>query len=411
MCLQEFMGKIVCDARLIVRNISIPGGSLILHLVVALRVELINRHSPVFFAWCLVVSAKLCTFVGKMAIMSMKYEAKVEERVLHFKQPAGTSRGVYTERKSWLVTLSDGEHVGVGECAPLPDLSSDVRPDYVDVLRKFCEQWAETGEIDHEAMRDFPSMLFGLETAVLNLLHGERLFDTAFSRGEAGIPINGLVWMGTYEEMLQRMEQKLEQGFRCVKLKVGAIDFERELDLVRRIRERFSRHEVELRLDANGGFLYEEALYKLELLSQYAIHSIEQPIKAGQWAYMAELCRESPLPIALDEELIGVNDVELKSRMLNIVKPAYIVLKPSLHGGMQGCREWIAAARAHDVGSWITSALESNIGLNAIAQFCSDVYGDCIAMPQGLGTGQLFTDNIPMPLEIRGDQLWICRHS
>ena len=334
----------------------------------------------------------------------------MSERVLHFKQPAGTSRGVYTERKSWFVTISDGKAVGRGECAPLPDLSCDACENYGDILRHFCDEVERTGEIDYEAMRDFPSMLFGLETALLDL-RGTTLFDTAFSRGEVGIPINGLVWMGSYDEMLRRMEQKLEQGFRCVKLKIGAIDFEQELDLIRRIRERFSFHEVELRLDANGAFPYQEALYKLELLSQYAIHSIEQPIRQGQWAYMAELCRESPLPIALDEELIGVNDREMKSHLLRVVKPAYIVLKPSLHGGMAGCREWIEAARSQDVGSWITSALESNIGLNAIAQFCSDVYGDDITMPQGLGTGQLFTDNIDMPLEIRGDQLWISRPS
>ena len=213
--------------------------------------------------------------------------------------------------------------------------------------------------------------------------------------------------MGNHEEMLQRMEEKLKLGFRCVKLKVGAIDFDQELDLVKRIRERFSYHEVELRLDANGGFRPEEALYKLELLSQYAIHSIEQPIKQKQWAMMAELCRESPLPIALDEELIGINDPDAKRQMLRIIKPRYIVLKPSLHGGMMGCREWIEIAKDEGIGSWITSALESNIGLNAIAQFCSDVYGENIKMPQGLGTGQLFTDNIPMPLEIRGDKLWV----
>ena len=331
----------------------------------------------------------------------------IEERVLHFKQPAGTSRGVYTERKSWFVTVRDGDRRGVGECAPLPDLSCDARADYAEVLRRFCDEVEQTGEIPYEAMRDYPSMLFGLETAMLNLREGCRLFDTAFARGEVGIPINGLVWMGSYDEMLQRMEQKLEQGFRCVKLKIGAIDFEQEVDLVRRIRDRFSWHEVEIRLDANGGFSYDDdVLYKLELLSQYA-QSIEQPIKAGQWAYMARLCRESPLPIALDEELIGVNDLEQKAQLLNIIKPVYIVLKPSLHGGMAGCREWIETARQHDVGSWITSALESNVGLNAIAQFCSSVYGDHITMPQGLGTGQLFTDNIPMPLEIRGDQLWI----
>ena len=333
---------------------------------------------------------------------------KIEKRVLHFKQPAGTSRGVYTERKVWYVTLSDGDRRGVGECAPLPDLSCDAMNDeaYGKILRERCETVRRTGEIPYDDLRDYPSMLFGIETAWLSLKNGDRLFDTKFSRGEAGIPINGLVWMGNYDEMLQRMEDKLDKGFRCVKLKIGAIGFEQELDLVKRIRERFSFHEVELRLDANGAFKYEEALYKLELLSQYAIHSIEQPIKAGQWAYMAELCRESPLPIALDEELIGVNDPEMKRHMLNIIKPRYIILKPSLHGGMMGCREWIAAAKEQGIGSWITSALESNIGLNAVAQFASDVYGDHIRMPQGLGTGQLFTDNIDMGLDIRGDMLW-----
>ena len=342
-------------------------------------------------------------------------EYRIEKQLLHFKQPAGTSRGVYLTRKIWLVKLTDGEHQGVGECAPLPDLSCDAMGDeqYEMLLNKFCEKLCETGEIDYAAMRDYPSMLFGLETALLDLqashfspLTSHLLFDTVFSRGEVGIPINGLVWMGNYEEMLQRMEEKLEKGFRCVKLKIGAIDFDKELDLVKKIRERFSFHEVELRLDANGGFTYDEALYKLELLSQYNIHSIEQPIRQGQWAYMAELCRESPLPIALDEELIGVNDAEMKRHMLNVIKPRYIILKPSLHGGMMGCREWVNIAKDMGIGSWITSALESNIGLNAIAQFASSVYGDHITMPQGLGTGQLFTDNIPMPLEIRGDQLW-----
>ena len=341
----------------------------------------------------------------------MKIE--IEERLLHFKQPAGTSRGVYTERRLWLVSISDGDTVGVGECAPLLDLSCDALEPHIynKVLRDFCDQMEQTGEIPYEAMRDYPSMLFGLETAMLNLRRGNCLFDTSFARGEVGIPINGLVWMGSYEEMLKRMEEKLKLGFRCVKLKVGAIDFDKELDLVKRIRERFSHREVELRLDANGGFTPDEALYRLELLSQYAIHSIEQPIKQKQWAKMAELCRDAPLPIALDEELIGVNDPVAKRQMLRIIKPAYIVLKPSLHGGMMGCREWIDIACEEGVGSWITSALESNIGLNAIAQFCSDVYGDAISFPQGLGTGQLFTDNIPMPLEIRGDKLWISKNS
>ena len=336
---------------------------------------------------------------------------RIEERLLHFKQPAGTSRGVYTTRKIWLVHLSDGQRTGVGECAPLPDLSCDALPDqeYISILHKVCKDFCQSGGIDYDSLRDYPSMLFGLETALLNLQNGDRLFDTAFSRGETGIPINGLVWMGNHDEMLRRMEEKLSQGFRCIKLKIGAIDFDQELDLIRRIRDRFSFHEVELRVDANGAFPYDEALYKLELLSQYNIHSIEQPIKAGQWAFMADLCRESPLPIALDEELIGVNDPAMKRHMLNIIKPRYIILKPSLHGGMAGCREWIETARDLGIGSWITSALESNIGLNAIAQFAASVYGDHITLPQGLGTGQLFTDNIPMPLEIRNDQLWLCR--
>ena len=345
----------------------------------------------------------------------MKYKITIEERVLHFKQPAGTSRGVYTERHIWLVTVSDGSSVGIGECAPLPDLSCDALPPsiYNIVLRRFCDEVEQTGIIAYEDLRSYPSMLFGLETALLSLQSSQRLSDTPFARGEEGIPINGLVWMGSYDEMAQRMEEKLRQGFRCIKLKIGAIDFDQELDLLRRIRERFGPREVELRVDANGAFHFDngDALYKLELLSQYALHSIEQPVKAGQWANMAELSRESPLPIALDEELIGINDPEQKRQMLNIIRPSYIVLKPSLHGGMAGCREWIDIARDMGIGSWITSALESNIGLNAIAQFCAHVYGPHITMPQGLGTGQLFTDNIRMPLEIRRDQLWISRNS
>ena len=330
----------------------------------------------------------------------------IKERVFHFRRPARTSRGVYTERRSWMVELSEDGRVGVGECAPLPDLSCDAVSNYGIVLASFCKRLEETGRIDYEAMRPFPSMLFGLETAWLTLHHGDRLFDTSFSRGESGITINGLVWMGTFNEMMEGVEQKLEQGFGCVKLKVGAIDFYQELELVKHVRKRFSHHDVELRLDANGGFSYDEALYRLELLSQYVVHSIEQPIKQRQWANMAELCRESPLPIALDEELIGVNDVETKQQLLNIIKPAYIVLKPSLHGGIQGCSEWINLAKAKGIGWWMTSALESNVGLNAIAQFVSSLLAEEYTTAQGLGTGQLFTDNILMPLEIRGQQLW-----
>ena len=352
----------------------------------------------------------------------MTIKVSLSERVLHFRQPAGTSRGVYTERRSWFVTLTDGERVGVGECAPLPRLSQDDLPDYGARLRARCDEFADAVSEGDEAvdaffdsMRDYPSMLFGMETALYSFrggwreVGGERLpllLDTPFSRGEQGIPINGLVWMGTFEEMSRRIEQKLSQGFRCVKLKIGAIDFDAELSLLKQIRRRFGPREVELRVDANGAFTFDEALYKMELLSQYALHSIEQPIKAGQWSYMAELCRDAPLPVALDEELIGVSDPDQKRQMLNIIRPAFIVLKPSLHGGMTGCREWVDIARDMGVGSWVTSALESNVGLNAIAQLCADVYGGNISMPQGLGTGQLFTDNIPMPLEIRGSKLW-----
>jgi len=347
----------------------------------------------------------------------MSIKVNVSERTLHFKQPAGTSRGVYTTRKIWLIRLTDGISAGLGECAPLPKLSCDDIPDYREKLVAKCEEFAAAVnqgaaavETFFETMRDYPSMLFGMETALLNLRNGECLFDTPFSRGETGIPINGLVWMGTFDEMQQRMEQKLAQGFHCIKLKIGAIDFDAEMELLRQLRCRFGHREVELRVDANGAFRFEEdALYKLELLSQYALHSIEQPIPAGQWSYMAELCRESPLPVALDEELIGINDPDQKRQMLNIIRPRYLVLKPSLHGGMMGCREWIAIARDMGIRTWITSALESNIGLNAIAQFCSSVYGNVITMPQGLGTGRLFTDNIDMPLEIRGERLWISK--
>ena len=334
------------------------------------------------------------------------YRVDIQERTLHFKQPAGTSRGVYTERHSWFVTITDGQHSGVGECAPLPNLSCDDIADYQQVLRRFCDQLELTQTIDYEAMRPYPSMLFGLETAMLNLRNGQRLFDTAFSRGEVGIPINGLVWMGSHDEMLARMQEKIAAGFRCVKLKIGAIGFEQEIDLISRIRSRFNHSQIEIRLDANGAFSPAEAMSKLLILSQFDVHSIEQPIRQNQWEAMADLCRRSPLPIALDEELIGVNTLQGKQDMIERLKPAYIVLKPSLHGGMHGCREWIEIAARNGVGTWITSALESNIGLNAIAQFCSSVYGDNIIFPQGLGTGQLFTDNIEMPLKIEEAKLW-----
>ena len=336
----------------------------------------------------------------------------IEERVLHFKQPAGTSRGVYRERRSWMVTAEDvvdgAARRGVGECAPLPALSCDDVADYAAVLRRFCDQVEQTGAIPYDDLRPYPSMLFGIETALTALRRGSHvLFDTPFGRGEEGIPINGLVWMGTYEEMLARMEEKMRLGFRCIKLKIGAIDFDSELDLIRRIRSRFSREDIELRVDANGAFSPADALTKLEALAQYDIHSIEQPIRAGQWEAMADLCRRSPLPVALDEELIGVNAPGRKATLLDTIRPAFIVLKPSLHGGMGGTAEWVRMADERGIGSWITSALESNVGLNAIAHLTAHIYGSGITRPQGLGTGALFTDNIDMPLEIRGDELWM----
>ncbi|WP_456098181.1 o-succinylbenzoate synthase [Prevotella histicola] len=342
------------------------------------------------------------------------YQIELSSRTLHFIQPAGTSRGVYTTRQSYYVTLSDDNVpgiVGIGECATLPDLSCDAMPpkEYERILKGFCDDLCQSRKIDKEAMRPYPSMLFGLETAKRQLDNGGGidLFNTPFGRGEEGITINGLIWMGTFDEMFQRLEAKLKAGFHCVKLKIGAIDFEKELRLIQHIRQHFSRKEVELRVDANGGFTPDNAMQRLEALAKYDIHSIEQPIRQHQWKEMARLCKNSPLPIALDEELIGVNDLTEKNRLLDTIQPQYIILKPSLHGGISGTREWIKLAKERGIGSWITSALESNIGLNAIAQLTADIYGPHITMAQGLGTGQLFSDNIPMPLEIRGEQLWV----
>ena len=338
----------------------------------------------------------------------------ITSKLLHFLQPAGTSRGVYNTRLSFYLKLTSDEQpdvVGVGECATLPDLSCDAMPpnDYERKLRTFCDEYERTGVIDYEAMRAYPSMLFGLETAVaqFNAKGSLNFFNTPFGRGEEGIPINGLVWMGTFEEMFERLEAKLKAGFRCIKIKIGAIDFDQELQLIRHIRSTFSRNDVELRVDANGGFTPEEALSRMEALVQYDIHSIEQPIKQNQWTEMARLCTATPLPIGLDEELIGVNERQKKIELLDTIRPQYIVLKPSLHGGMAGTEEWIQLARERNIGSWITSALESNVGLNAIAQLTASIYGSNIRHTQGLGTGQLFADNIEMPLKVIGDKLWI----
>ncbi|WP_349509288.1 o-succinylbenzoate synthase [Bacteroides fragilis] len=338
------------------------------------------------------------------------YTINIMPRILHFKQPAGTSRGTYTTRKVWYIYLSTTEYperVGVGECAPLPKLSCDDLPDYEQILCNACRCLEQTGELDTEALRDYPSILFGLETA---LRHYETqswaLWDTPFSRGETGIPINGLIWMGDFDRMLQQIEVKMQSGYRCIKLKIGAINFEEELALLKHIRAHYSAREIELRVDANGAFSPIDAMEKLNRLAELELHSIEQPIRAGQWEEMARLTADTPLPIALDEELIGCNTPEGKQDLLTSVRPQYIILKPSLHGGISGGNEWIAEAEKQHVGWWITSALESNIGLNAIAQWCATFRNP---LPQGLGTGLLFTDNIEMPLEIRKDCLWFCK--
>ena len=335
------------------------------------------------------------------------YTIKIVPRRLHFKQPAGTSRGCYTTRDVWYLHLTSDKYpdrVGIGECAPLPKLSCDDMQGYESVLAHICNEVTEQGGFSVESLRDYPSILFGLETAFRHLERGcFELWDTPFSRGEVGIPINGLIWMGDYKKMLEQIEAKMAVGFRCIKLKIGAINFEEELALLRFIRSHFSAKEVELRVDANGAFAPADAMEKLKRLAELDLHSIEQPIRAGQWEDMARLTAETPLPIALDEELIGINIPERKQCLLDSVHPQYIILKPSLHGGMAGGNEWIREAEKRNIGWWITSALESNIGLNAIAHWCATFNNP---LPQGLGTGALFTNNVDMPLEVRKDSLW-----
>lgn len=337
----------------------------------------------------------------------------IERRTLRFKTPATTSRGTYTTRTIRLVRVTDDATPGiegVGECSPLPDLSADAMDDDTLelLLLSVCDDLRTTGVVDREALRPYPSVLFALESAMWQLRGGGSalLSDTPFARGESGIPINGLVWMGTFDEMMNRMREKVEAGFRCVKLKIGGIDFEREVEMLSFLRSNFTESQIEIRLDANGAFAPADARGRLERLSRFGIHSIEQPIRQGQWDEMARLCEESPIPIALDEELIGVNDPEQKEEMLDRIRPQYVIVKPTLHGGLSGAKEWIDMASSRKIGSWVTSALESNVGLNAIAHFAAAVYGPDIKMPQGLGTGQLFEENIPMPIHINGQYLY-----
>ena len=332
--------------------------------------------------------------------------ASYKKYLLNFKRPSGTSRGVMNSKETYFLTLKTEESFGVGECGLLRGLSVDDRPDYEEELAGVCEN-VELGvsEADlYEALQEFPSIQFGIETAFKSLRSKNpfELFPSEFSRGEASIPINGLVWMGDKSFMKQQISEKLKQGFTCIKMKIGAIDFKTEIELLKSIRKEFSVSEVELRVDANGAFSQKEALEKLKVLSDLQLHSIEQPIKQGQWQEIARLCEETPLPIALDEELIGVFSEEKKNILLDTIKPQFIILKPSLIGGFRGCDTWIKLAENHKAGWWITSALESNVGLNAISQY---TFTKNSKLPQGLGTGSLYTNNIDSPLEVSNGEL------
>ncbi len=330
--------------------------------------------------------------------------AHFKKHILNFKRPSGTSRGIMETKDTYFLILKNDTKFGVGECGLLKGLSLDDRPDYEEKLQWVCDTIYLGEENLYNALQEFPSIQFGVETA-FKALHSEnpfQLFPSEFTRGEESIPINGLVWMGDKRFMKQQISEKLKQGFTCIKMKIGAIDFKTELELLKSIRNEFSPSEVELRVDANGAFSPNEALEKLKVLSDLQLHSIEQPIKQGQWHQMARLCEETPLAIALDEELIGIYSDEEKNDLLDTVKPQFIILKPSLIGGFRGSDSWINLAEKQGAGWWITSALESNIGLNAISQY---TFTKNSTLPQGLGTGGLYTNNIESPLEVSNGAL------
>ena len=310
-----------------------------------------------------------------------------------------------TEKETWFIILEKDGKKGIGECGILRGLSADDRPDYEEILRWTCEN-IHLGENQlWEALMEFPSIQFGVEMAFRSLASETPflLFPSDFTKGEKSIEINGLVWMGEEAFMKQQIEEKLATGFRCVKLKIGAIDFDQELQLLRYIRQHFTPEQVEIRVDANGAFDKTSALDKLNQLSGFELHSVEQPIQKNNTDSMAELCKTTPIPIALDEELIGVFSLADKEALLQKIKPQYIILKPSFVGGFRGSKEWIALAEKYNIGWWITSALESNIGLNAIAQW---TFLQNNSMPQGLGTGALYTNNFDCPLQVAQGQLW-----
>ena len=323
---------------------------------------------------------------------------------LIFKAPAGTSRGILLHKDTYFLKVwdeSNPEVYGLGECALFKGLSREDTPLYESKLREMCQNIGLGKSTD---LSEYSSLQFGLETALCDLSNGGRrvVVDTPFVHGETTIPINGLVWMGSFDEMSARIEEKLSAGFTTIKLKIGAIDFESELELIRQLRGRFSSETLTIRVDANGGFTPEEALPKLNRLAAYGIHSCEQPIKPNQWAEMRKICAESPIHIALDEELIGITDPMQMFMLLREIAPQYLIIKPSLMGGFAGAQEWLKMAKMTNTGAWFTSALESNVGLNAIAQVVAKFNP---LIPQGLGTGALYTNNIESPLYQKADYL------
>jgi o-succinylbenzoate synthase len=336
------------------------------------------------------------------------YKAKYEKRTFFFKQPSGTSRGILTEKHAWFLFIWNTEKpeiVGVGECSIIPGLS----PDFIDFEQYENKVKAVVDDITHyvlhkEELVNFPSILFGLECAELDCENGGigLFFDTPFYHGKSEIPINGLIWMGDESFMRSQVEEKLEAGYSCIKMKVGAIDFEAEWNILNEIRKRYSPDQLILRVDANGAFDAKNADYYLNRLAELHLHSIEQPIAAGNWSEMKTLCMNTPLSIALDEELIGITTRSQKELLLQTIQPQFIILKPSLHGGFQGCREWIQVAESLSIPWWITSALESNVGLNAITQFTATFDN---LLHQGLGTGALYVENTPSSLRIEDGKL------
>ncbi|PXW16664.1 o-succinylbenzoate synthase [Chryseobacterium sp. CBTAP 102] len=330
-------------------------------------------------------------------------EATYLQYLLQFKRPSGTSRGVLLDKETFILTISEEGRKGVGECAVFRGLSFDDRPDYEEKLKWLCENINQDSVFLKKELKEFPSIWFGYEQAIQNLKYGGSLyFPSEFTEGKSAITINGLIWMGDAGYMEEQIQEKLDKGFHCIKLKIG-VDWKSEHVILQKLREKFSKDQLELRVDANGGFSKEEALIILHQLADLHIHSIEQPVKAGNWDDMAELCTKTPIPIALDEELIGITDPEKKRQLLEKIKPQYIILKPALVGGFSGSDEWISLAENQNTGWWITSALESNIGLNAIAQY---TFTKKNPMPQGLGTGALFVNNFESDLELRNELLW-----